>query len=114
MERTTAKHAQGPIPATDADGLLRDLTVRQHLTPHRPLGQVVAEIVERVGACPVAAEGAMARLDLQPDRSIGRLKRGELSQLARSMHRLWSQALAANALTPEPETPVAQPETQGA
>ena len=114
MERTTGKHAQGPIPITDADGLLRELTVRQHLTPHRPLGQVVAEIVERVGACPVAADGAMTWLDLQPDRSIGRLKRGELSQLARSMHRLWSQALAANAAASDPAAPMAQPETQGA
>ena len=90
MERTAVKQ----VPGTDAEGILRELTVRQHLTPHRPLGQVVGEIVERVGACPVAADRAMARLELDGGRSIGRLKRGELIQLARGMYRLWASALA--------------------
>lgn len=84
------------VPGVDADGILRELTVRQHLTPHRPLGDVMAELVGRVGACPVAAERAMDRLDLQRSRSIGRLKRGELIQLARGMYRLWFHALAAD------------------
>ena len=85
------------VPGVDADAILRELTVRQHLAPHRPLGEVVSEIVERVGACPIAAERAMARLELDADRSVGRLKRGELIQLARGMYRLWFSALAAEA-----------------
>ena len=89
MERPIGKQ----VPGTDADGILRELTVRQHLTPHRPLGEVVGEIVERLGACPVAAEGAMGRLELQHARPIGRLKRGELIQMARVMYRLWCHAL---------------------
>lgn len=93
MDRPIGKQ----VPGTDADGILRELTVRQHLTPHRPLCEVVGEIVERLGACPVAAEGAMSRLELQHFRPIGRLKRGELIQLARGMYRLWCHALADDA-----------------
>jgi len=85
------------VPGVNAEAILRELTTRQHLAPHRSLGEVVTEIVERVGACPVAAERAMARLELDPARSIGRLRRGELIQLARGMYRLWFYALAAEA-----------------
>ena len=81
------------VPGTDADGILRELTTRQHLTPHRPVGQVVAETAERVGACMGAADRALARLQLARSRSIGRLRRGELIQLARGMYRLWAKAL---------------------
>ena len=95
MDRAAAKQ----VPGTDAEGILRELTVRQHLTPHRPLGQVVGVIVERVGACPVAADRAMARLDMAGSKSSGRLKRGELIQLARSMYRLWAHALALGSAT---------------
>lgn len=80
--------------ATDPEVILRELTLRQHLTPHRPLGEVVAEVVSRVGACPAAADGAMERLQLDAVQSIGRLRRGELIQLARGMYRLWMQAVA--------------------
>lgn len=93
MDRTVGKQA----PGTDADGILRELTIRQHLAPHRPLGEVLAELVERLGACPVAAERAMVRLELRASRSIGRLRRGELIQLARGMYRLWCHALTADA-----------------
>ena len=86
-----------PVPGMDADGILRELTVRQHLGPHRTLADVVAELIERTGACPVAAERAMQRLELDGNRPIGRLKRGELIQFARGMYRLWAQALAAEA-----------------
>ena len=96
MERTAVKQ----VPGTDAEGILRELTVRQHLTPRRPLAEVVAETVERVGACPVAAERAMGRLELDGARSIGRLKRGELIQLARGVYRLWAHALAREADAP--------------
>ena len=67
-----------PVPGVDADEILRELTVRQHLAPYRRLADVVAEMIERTGACPVAAERAMERLELDGNRPIGRLKRGEL------------------------------------
>ena len=85
--------AAATVPGTDADGILRELTTRQHLTPHRLVGQVVAETAERVGACMVAVERALDRLQLDRNRSIGRLRRGELIQLARGMYRLWARAL---------------------
>ena len=92
------------LPGIDSDGILRELSTRQHLTPHRRLSDVVSEIVENVGACPVAAERAMGRLELDGSRSIGRLKRSELIQLARSMYRYWSQALAAGESDRSPAT----------
>ena len=84
-------------PGTDAEGILQELSTRQHLTPHRPLGEAVAEIVEQVGACPEAAARAMSWLELDGSTSIGRLRRSELIQLARAMYRHWSQAVAADA-----------------
>jgi hypothetical protein len=96
MGTVVGRQSAKPLPGTDADGILRELTTRQHLTPHRPLGRVVAETVEQVGACPIAAERAIARLDLDPARAIGRLRRGELIQLARGMYRLWTRALSAD------------------
>ena len=85
------------VPGTNADGILRELTTRQHLTPHRPVEQVVAETAERVGVCMVAADRALDRLQLDRSRSIGRLRRGELIQLARGMYRLWARAVALDA-----------------
>src|SRR5687767_13619691 len=95
MERTIAQQ----VPGTDADGILKELTTRQHLTPHRPLRLVLSDIVERTGACPIAADRAVARLELDVQKSIGRLKRGELIQLARSMYRFWAHALAHSSTT---------------
>lgn len=84
-------------PGTDADGILDELSTRQHLTPHLGVGDVVDEVVGRVGACPEAAGRALRWLELDRSRPVGRLKRGELIQLARAMYRLWSQALASAA-----------------
>ena len=99
------------VPGTDSDGILRELTTRQHLAPHRPVGEVVAETAERVGACMVAADRALARLQLDRSRSIGRLRRGELIQLARGMYRLWARALMAEAAATAaaPDTSHVQP-----
>lgn len=93
MNRTASKAVAG----TDAEGILRELTVLQHLTPHRAVAEAVGRVVEQVGMCPVAAERAMERLELDGSRSIGRLKRGEMIQLARAMYRLWTAALSARA-----------------
>ena len=82
-------------PGTDAEGILHELSTLQHLAPHRPLGEVVSEIVEKIGACPDAAAQAVAWLELDDSKSVGRLRRAELMQLARAMYRLWSHAIAA-------------------
>ena len=96
-------------PGTDADGILRELTLRQYLTPHRPLGHALGEVVERLGVCPDAAARAMSRLDLDPARPIGRLKRGELVQLARTLFRLWTHSLPATAPAPDHSAPTPHP-----
>ena len=79
-----------------ADGVLKELTVRQHLAPHRPLQEVLAETVEVTGVCPAAAQRALAWLGLPGDRAIGRLRRSELMQLARCMCRFWTDTLRAD------------------
>ena len=80
---------------TDAEGILHELTTRQHLAPHRPLREVVAETTGATGVCPDAADRALAWLNLAPDRPVGRLRRSELMQLARSMYRFWTESLRA-------------------
>ena len=95
--------------ASDADGILKELTTRQYLTPHRPLGQAVAEIVDQLGVCSQAADRAIAWLDLDRTRSIGRLRRGELMQLAHALHRFWIQAIAGGESSTQPDWPGVSP-----
>ena len=89
-----ARQPKHPV-GTDAEGILHELTTRQHLAPHRPLKDVVAETISATGVCPAAAERSLAWLNLPADRSIGRLRRAELMQLARSMYRFWVESLSA-------------------
>jgi hypothetical protein len=76
----------------DADRILKELTTRQYLAPHRPLKEVVAETVDATGVCPAAAERALNWINLTPERPVGRLRRSELIQLSRSMYRFWNEA----------------------
>jgi hypothetical protein len=89
----------------DADGILQELTTRQHLGPHRPLAQVVSDMTDHTGVCPVAAERALEWLGLDASRPVGRLRRGELSQLARAVHRFWTRATAAEERAGHPAQP---------
>ena len=73
------------------ESLLDVLTTRQHLSPHEPIGQSLEHVVGAVGVCAVAVKQAMTWLGLEPDKSIGRLRRTELLQLARTVHRIWRQ-----------------------
>ena len=79
-------------PVLEAEVILQELTTRQHLFPHMSLQNVLAQ----TRACPVAAQRAMEWLALDRSRPIGRVKRAELIQLARSLHRFWKKALAAD------------------
>lgn len=56
----------------------------------------MSDLVGATGACPAAASRALAWLDLAADRPIGRLRRAELIQLARSTHRFWVESRAGN------------------
>ena len=86
---------------TDADDILHELTTRQHLTPGRTLKHIVAETVASTGVCASAAERALGWLNLPEDKPIGRLRRSELIQLARSMHRFWAEVRSGEARLPD-------------
>jgi hypothetical protein len=63
----------------------------------------------KLGVCPNAAEHALRWLGVKPGTKIGRLRRTELMQLARSIHRFWRQA-AETAAPPGPAAQVTQQE----
>jgi hypothetical protein len=48
-----------------------------------------------LGCCPIAIDRAIHWLNLDPASAMGRLRRGELLQLARSVHRFWHAEVAA-------------------
>jgi hypothetical protein len=79
------------LAQTDFEKLLDSLTKRQFLHPHEPLANSLAATVQCVGVCPISIERAIGWLAIDPTLSIGRLRRTELTQLARSIHRFWRQ-----------------------
>lgn len=85
----------------ELDSLLEALSVRQHLTPREPLSSALARMVDDLGVCPQAVQQAVSWLGVDPNISVGRLRRTELMQLARSIHRFWSQRRAES---PAPQT----------
>lgn len=90
------------LRAPDSDEILNDLTTRQHLFPHRPLRQTLAESAAALGFCPAAAEQAIEWLRLDPASAVGRLQRTELAQLARCVYRFWRQSLSAETSQSQP------------
>src|ERR671912_235619 len=94
-----------PFDGTGFDDLLDALSTQQYLSPHEPLEQALARTADALGVCPQAVSHAVAWLQVNPSTPIGRLRRTELMQLARSIHRFWRQAGsgAAAAATPQPQ-----------
>jgi hypothetical protein len=86
---------------SDYENLLDSLSSRQHLQPHEPISASLAMVVDQLGVCPGAVEQAVRWLGVDPATSIGRLRRTELTQLARSIHRFWRQRTGE----PEPSQP---------
>lgn len=86
----------------DGDRIAAELSKRQYLTPHRSLGDVLADLQGVLGFCPNAAATGLKWLNLDPTVAVGRLRRGELIQLARSIHRFWRQAAAGQAPQAQP------------
>ena len=76
-----------------AERLVESLTDQQHLQPRQTLGHALDAMVVKLGVCPAAARQAVESLQLEPTRSIGRLRRTELMQLARTIHRFWRQSV---------------------
>ena len=90
MDRSFLRRLRTPA----SDDILADLTSRQHLNPHRPLGQTLADSAAELGFCPDAAMRAVQWLGLDAGVSVGRLRRTELTQLARCIYRFWRQSLS--------------------
>ncbi len=84
---------------SELDDLLEALTTAQYLSPHEPLAASLARTVDALGVCPQAVNHAVAWLAVDAATPIGRLRRTELMQLARSVHRFWRQAGAAASAT---------------
>jgi hypothetical protein len=89
------------LQLTDADRILQDLSSRQHTGPHQRLGEALERASQALGFCPQAAETALRWLQLDSNAVIGRLRRTQLIQLSRSIHRFWRQALAAQSVQPQ-------------
>jgi hypothetical protein len=78
-----------------AERIVDALSERQHLRPHQAIGEALAAVGEQLGICPQAIAEANNSLHIDASGSIGRLRRTELIQLARTIHRLWRQSVAA-------------------
>ena len=76
----------------DTQLIVDAFTARQYLRPHQSLAAMLPEVTRDTGCCPNAIAQAMAWLNLDPSTAIGRLRRSELIQLARSIQRFWRNA----------------------
>jgi len=86
----------------DPERILADLSTRQHVQPHRLLGDVLSDVQRDLGFCPEAAQAAVQWLRLDGGQAVGRLRRSELIQLSRSIHRFWRQTMAVDAASSHP------------
>jgi hypothetical protein len=102
---------QRPWQIVDSDEILSALTDRQHVRPHDGIAVAVGETCDRLGVCPNAAGLALRWLGVDPNTPVGRLRRTELMQLARSIHRFWRQAAAAAEAAPQPAPTPAEPDS---
>jgi hypothetical protein len=93
MDRSFLRRLRSP----DSDDILAELTTRQHLAPHAALAGVLADAARAVGFCPDAAARATEWLGLDAAAAVGRLRRTELTQLARCIHRFWRQSVSGSA-----------------
>ena len=78
-----------------AERIVDALSDRQHLRPHQAVGEAVAAVGDQLGVCPMAASEAVNSLHVDASRPIGRLRRTELMQLGRTIHRLWRQSVVS-------------------
>jgi ribosomal protein S13 len=76
-----------------AERIADALSGQQHLQPRQTVREALEIIIIKLGICPAAAREAVESLQIEPTRSIGRLRRTELMQLARTIHRFWRQSV---------------------
>lgn len=101
MNRDPQRRLRTPGP----EEVLADLTTRQHLRPLAPLADVLERSAAALGLCPIVARRAVAWLELDPGRAVGRLTRTELTQLSRCVARYAQQAHPPAALEPADARP---------
>ena len=94
-------HVRFPSPA-DGDRIVEVLSEEQFLKPHQSVADAMAAAVERLDICPEAAGEALRALDVELGTSVGRLRRTELMQLARTVHRFWRQAVVDRSTPSQP------------
>ena len=75
------------IDPRDAAALLKFLTDRQFVGPHKPLSGVLEDAQRLANVCPVVAGRAVQWLGLDVTQSVGRLRRTQLTQLAQCISR---------------------------
>lgn len=80
------------LRGVNAENLLEFLTERQYVAPRSGVKAALDLATDRLGVCPKAAARALAWLEIDPASPIGRLRRTELTQLARCLHRFTKQA----------------------
>jgi ribosomal protein S13 len=85
-----------------AERIIEALSDQQHLQPRQTVGEALDAIVVKLGICPAAAREAVESLQIEPTRSIGRLRRTELMQLARTIHRFWRQSVVQSSGQSQP------------
>jgi len=88
------------VNATQSERIVRELQTAQHLYPHSTILAAIERAKQETGFCPEAARKALETLQLDRTRQIGRLRRCELVQLGRAIHRYWLQKLGVT--TPSP------------
>jgi hypothetical protein len=84
-----------PVPDVHSEAILSYLTTWQHLRPHLAIAQILDQTTQEFGCCPQAITRALQWLRIDGSQAIGRLRRSELVQLARAVHRFWMQNLAS-------------------
>src|SRR5689334_2565290 len=83
------------LAVANADRIVDALSEQQHLRPHQSIDLAVQSVVDKLEICPQAASQALQTLQLTPTQAVGRLRRTELIQLGRTIHRLWRQSVAS-------------------
>jgi hypothetical protein len=71
------------------------LSEQQHLAPHQTVEHAIGAAGDRVGLCSGAGRRGLEVLGIHESTKVGRLRRSELIQLGRTIHRIWRQNAAA-------------------
>jgi hypothetical protein len=78
--------------------VLNELTIQQHLHPHRPLGCTLRTVCERRGIANTATTGVLCTLGLSEKTAMGRLSRQQITSVADQVGLLDSMSHTTDAL----------------